>query len=158
MYKRQGLLITGILLVAVSIAYAAPGLLADVIGKSSKTIRLEPLASGLTAPDFGTSAPGDDGRLFVSDQAGILWAIDLANGNKIVFADLSGLLVPLGAFGPGTFDERGFLGVAFSPDYASSGLLYTLTSEPVAGEADFSTMPPDTPANHQAVVLSLIHI
>ncbi|MGB3702934.1 MAG: hypothetical protein WA997_16855, partial [Anaerolineales bacterium] len=71
-----GLLITGILLVAVSIAYAAPGLLADVIGKSSKTIRLEPLASGLTAPDFGTSAPGDDGRLFVSDQAGILWAID----------------------------------------------------------------------------------
>lgn len=147
-----GLLITGILLVAVSIAYAAPGLLADVIGQSSKTIRLEPLASGLTAPDFGTSAPGEDGRLFVSDQAGILWAIDLANGNKSVFADLSSLLVPLGAFGSGTFDERGFLGVAFSPDYASSGLLYTLTSEPVAGEADFSTMPPDTPANHQAVV------
>jgi glucose/arabinose dehydrogenase len=147
-----GLLLTGILLVAVSVASAASGLLADVIAQSGKTIKLEPLATGLTAPNFGTSAPGDDGRLFVSDQDGILWAIDLASGDKSVFADLSELLVPLGAFGPGSFDERGFLGVAFHPGYASNGLLYTLTSEPVAGQADFSTMPPGSTPNHQAVV------
>jgi glucose/arabinose dehydrogenase len=136
----------------VSTASAAPSLLADVIGQSDKTIRLEPVASGLTAPNFGTTAPGDDGRLFVTDQNGILWAIDLADGNKTVFADLSGLLVPLGAFGPGTFDERGFLGVAFHPDYMANGLLYTLTSEPWSGPADFSTMPPGTIANHQSLI------
>jgi glucose/arabinose dehydrogenase len=147
-----GLLIVGILLLAVSSAYAATGLLADVIEQSDKTIQLEPVASGLTAPNFGTTAPGDDGRLFVSDQDGVLWAIDLADGSKSVFADLSGLLVPLGAFGPGTFDERGFLGVAFHPDYNSNGLLYTYTSEPVSGEADFSTLPPGATPNHQAVV------
>jgi hypothetical protein len=147
-----GLLITGILLVSVSMVYAAAGLLADVIQQSGKTIKLELLSTGLTAPNFGTAAPGDEGRLFVSDQDGTLWAIDLASGDKSVFADLSSLLVPLGAFGPGTFDERGFLGLAFHPDYASNGLLYTLTSEPAAAQADFSTMPAGSTPNHQAVV------
>src|SRR3990172_5718901 len=98
------LLLLSILLTA-SIASAATGLLADVIEQSDKTIKLELLASGLTAPNYVTIAPGDDGRLFVSDQDGILWAIDLDTGNKSVFADLSSLLVSLGAFGPGTFDD-----------------------------------------------------
>ncbi len=146
-----GIVIIGALLI-VSTAFAATGLLADVILQGGQRIKLEPLASGLTAPNFGTFAPGDYERLFVSDQDGILWAVDLDDGSKSVFADLSGLLVPLGAFGPGSFDERGFLGLAFHPDYASNGLLYTLTSEPVDGEADFSTMPPNTTANHQAVI------
>lgn len=79
-----GLLVIGILLVSVSITYAGAGLLADIIGQSDKTIKLEPLASGLTAPNFGTSAPGDESRLFVSDQDGILWAIDLEIGRAHV--------------------------------------------------------------------------
>jgi glucose/arabinose dehydrogenase len=116
------------------------------------TIRLEPVATGLTAPNWGINAPGDTDRLFVVDQDGILWAIDLASGAKSVFLDVSARLVPLGAFGPGTFDERGFLGLAFHPNYESNGLLYTYTSEPVSGPADFSTMPAGTPANHQSVV------
>ena len=145
------LLLLSILLTA-SIASAATGLLADVIEQSDKTIKLELLASGLTAPNYGTIAPGDDGRLFVSDQDGILWVIDLDTGNKSVFADLSSLLVSLGAFGPGTFDERGFLGVTFHPQYTTNGLLYTYTSEPVSGAADFSTLPPGVTPNHQAVI------
>ncbi|UCF29393.1 MAG: PQQ-dependent sugar dehydrogenase [Chloroflexota bacterium] len=146
-----GMVILGVLLV-VSTAFAATKLLAEVILQGGQRIKLETIADELTAPNFGTSAPGDYERLFVSDQDGILWAIDLDDGSKGVFADLSGLLVPLGAFGPGTFDERGFLGLAFHPGYQSNGLLYTLTSEPVNGEADFSTMPPATPPNHQAVI------
>jgi glucose/arabinose dehydrogenase len=122
------------------------------IEQSGQTIKLETVATGLTAPNWGTFAPGDSGRLFVTDQDGILWAIDLASGDKSVFADVSGLLVPLGAFGPGSFDERGLLGVAFHPGYAGNGLLYTYTSEPVDGEADFSTMPPGATANHQTVI------
>jgi hypothetical protein len=42
--------------------------------------------------------------------------------------------------------------VAFHPDFAENGLLYTYTSEPVDGPADFSTMPPGETANHQSVI------
>jgi glucose/arabinose dehydrogenase len=115
-------------------------------------VRLEPVATGLTAPNWGISAPGDADRLFVVDQDGIVWAVDLSSGAKSVFLDVSSRLVPLGAFGPNTFDERGLLGLAFDPNYANNGLLYTYTSEPVSGSADFSTMPTGTPANHQSSI------
>jgi glucose/arabinose dehydrogenase len=123
--------------------------LADTIKQGGAAIALETVATGLTAPNWGTSAPGVPGRLFVSDQNGILWAIDLGTGDKSVFLDVSGMLVPLGIAGP---DERGLLGVAFDPDYAVNGLLYTHTSEPVDGAADFTTMPPGEIANHQSVI------
>ncbi len=145
-------LVAGALLIT-SVGYAQGGGFADPIQQGGAPIRLETVATGLTAPNFGIYAPGDDGRLFVSDQDGILWAIDLSGGGKSVFLDVSGRIVPLGAFGPGTFDERGLLGVAFDSGYASNGLLYTYTSEPVSGPADFSTMPPSTTPNHQAVIL-----
>ena len=123
------------------------------IKQGGAPVALETVATGLTAPNWGTAAPGDSSRLFVTDQNGILWAIELASGDKSVFADLSGRLVNLGIAGPGTFDERGLLGVAFHPNYQSNGLLYTYTSEPVNGPADFSTMPPATDANHQSVII-----
>ena len=89
----------------------------EPIRQGDVSVRLVTVATGLTAPNWGTSAPGDDGRLFVTDQTGILWAIDLSTGGKTMFGDLSGLLVPLGIAGPGTFDERGLLGLAFHPQY-----------------------------------------
>ena len=117
------------------------------------SVSLVTLADGLTNPNSGAGDPLDSGRLFVSDQPGILWAIDTTTGQKSVFLDLSSRLVTLGVFGPGSFDERGFLGFAFHPDYEDNGLLYTYTSEPLDGPADFSTMPPGTLANHQSVIL-----
>jgi glucose/arabinose dehydrogenase/plastocyanin len=114
--------------------------------------RLVPLATGLTAPNWGVAAPGQSGRMFVSDQNGILWAVDTTTGVKSVFLDLSALLVPLGVFGPDTYDERGFLGIAFHPNYAVNGLLYTFTSQPVDGTADFSTMPTGATPDCQSVL------
>ncbi len=119
--------------------------------KGNLTVRLEPVATGLTAPNWGTSAPGDHSRLFVTDQDGILWAIDVKTGEKSVFADVSALLVPLGFRGPNTFDERGLLGVAFHPDYQSNGLFYTYTSEPGNGMSDFP-VPMGDPTHHDAVI------
>ena len=116
------------------------------------SVSLETVATGLTAPNWGISAPGQEDVLFVVDQPGSLWKIDLSTGDKDVFLDVSSRLVPLGAFGPGTFDERGFLGVAFHPGYQANGLLYTYTSEPMTGPADFSTMPVGTAPNHQSVI------
>lgn len=124
----------------------------DPIPAGDIRIDLQTVASGLTAPNWGTSAPGDASRLFVADQNGTLWAIDLSTGVKSVFLDVSSRLVPLGVFGPDSFDERGFLGVAFDPDYMTNGLLYTFTSEPVSGTADFSTLPMAATPNCQSVI------
>jgi glucose/arabinose dehydrogenase len=116
-------------------------------------VRLTLTVKDLTAPLKGVLAPGQPGRLYVVDQPGRLWAVDLATGQKTVFLDVSGRLVPLGVCGPGTFDERGFLGVAFHPNYQSNGLLYTYTSERVEGLPTFrSTVPPGVAPDHQNVV------
>ena len=111
------------------------------------------VATGLTAPNKAVAAPGEPTRLYVVDQPGRIWAIDLGTGLKTVFLDVSSRLVPLGIFGPNTFDERGLLGLAFHPGYATNGLFYTYTSEPTAGPASLpSTMPAGVPPDHQNVV------
>ena len=116
-------------------------------------IGLETVATGLTAPLKGVVAPGQPNRLYVVDQPGVVWAIELETGAKSVFLDVRSRIVPLGFLGPGTFDERGLLGLAFHPDYATNGKLYTYTSEPVAGPPTFpTTLPPGTPPDHQNVV------
>lgn len=119
----------------------------EPIPDSSISVGVETVSSGLTAPVWGTTAPGQADHLYVVDQAGALWNVNVATGDRVLFGDLSSRLVPLGAFGPGTFDERGFLGLAFHPDYQNNGLLYTFTSEPTNGPADFSTMPAGTDPN-----------
>src|ERR671912_2704136 len=122
--------------------------------------------SGLTAPLYGTFAPGPGPKpgetttqphiLYVVDQDGPLWAVDVRTGAKRLFINTrtqKPSFIPLGAFGPGTFDERGFLGVAFHPDYGSNGKLYTYTSEPVVGLPTFpSTVPPGVAPDHQNVL------
>jgi glucose/arabinose dehydrogenase/plastocyanin len=135
--------------------WVMPSALADPIPASiplgDLRLRLRTVAAGLTAPVWGTTAPGQPNRLFVADQSGALWAIDLTTGSKSPFLDVSSRLIPLGIFGPGTFDERGLLGAAFHPNYTSNGLLYTYTSEPLNGPADYSTVAPGT-ANCQNVL------
>lgn len=94
-------------------------------------MEMETLAEGrgLTAPNWGTYAPGQPNVLYVVDQDGPFWAIDVRSGAKTLCLNTRPLLVPLGAFGPDTYDERGFLGAAFHPRFATNGLLYTYTSE-----------------------------
>ena len=135
---------TGLVVLSPSVSQASsdgPGTLAPPVVPGEYAIALEPVADELTAPNWGSFAPGHPDRLFVSDQAGQLWAIDLTDGSKTLFLDVSDQLVPLGIGGPATFDERGLLGFAFHPDYLSNGHLYTWTSQPVDGTADFSTVP-----------------
>ncbi len=159
-----GLLVAGAVAVA-SIGVAAAALddpIARSIEEGRIDIALQPLADGFTTPVSGVFAPRDHRRLFVVDQVGKVWAVTTEPGlyagvpERHLFLDVGvdglDLLVPLGAFGPGTFDERGLLGLAFHPDYHRNGLLYTYTSEPVDGPADFSTMPPGEAPNHQSVV------
>lgn len=122
------------------------------IEKGMLRLRLKQIADGLTAPNWGTALPGDTQHLYVSDQDGRLWRIRLSDGTKAVFLNLADRLVPLGAFGEGSFDERGLLGFAFHPQFVENGLLYTYTSEPADSASDFSTIPEGANANHRSVI------
>jgi glucose/arabinose dehydrogenase len=116
-------------------------------------ISLTTIATGLVAPNKGVAAPGDRNHLYVVDQPGVIWKIEVNTGVTTTFLDIRSRIVPLGIEGPGTFDERGLLGLAFHPQYARNGLFYTYTSEPVSGAPTFpSTLPAGTPADHQNVV------
>jgi glucose/arabinose dehydrogenase len=126
---------------------------APIDDENGIAIDLEIVASGLVAPLKGVLAPGERNRIYVVDQTGQLWAIRLSNGAKTLFLDLSSRLVTLGVAGPGSFDERGFLGVAFHPSYQKNGKLYTYTSEPNNGPPTFpTTIPEGKVADHQNVV------
>jgi glucose/arabinose dehydrogenase len=124
----------------------------DPIAAGDLRVRLLPVAQGLVAPNWGTAAPGRPGLLYVADQAGTLWEVDLATGAKRTFLDVADRLVALGRLGPGTFDERGLLGVAFHPDFATNGLLYTYTSELADAPPDFTSLSAGQLANHQTVI------
>jgi len=122
------------------------------IAQGKIQVGLQPVAEGFVNPLLGIAAPSDSKRLFVVDQTGQIWAVDLATGNRSLFLDVSNRLVPLGLFGI-NYDERGLLGAAFAPDYFRSGRFYTYESVPANGPADFSTMPAGVPADHQSVVV-----
>ena len=120
-------------------------------------VAVEVVASGLTAPVKGVAAPGDRDHLYVVDQAGTAWKVNLHTKQKSVFLNVGpgpgGLnqIVTLGVCGPDSFDERGLLGIAFHPNYRQNGLLYTYTSEPNSGPGTLPTFIPGTP-DHQNVI------
>jgi glucose/arabinose dehydrogenase len=106
-------------------------------------------------------SPDGSGKLFVVDQPGVVYTILDGQLQPTPFLDLSSRVVtPLGIIGSldeNDYDERGQFGIAFHPDFAVQGSpgyqkIYTYTSEPVAGAADFTTDPPIAEINHQSVV------
>jgi len=122
---------------------------------SKADIALKTVAGGMLSPVTGTVAPGDKDHLYIADQGGKIWAIDVRGGaSKRLVADLSGLLVStLGKVIPGLpYDERGLLGLAFDPAFDHNGLLYTFTTEDPTANPDFTTQPGVTPAGGQTVI------
>lgn len=131
------------------------------IAPSPIQIQLETVASGLTAPIDLVPDPEQPGRLYVVDQAGLAHVIEQGELLPEPLLDVSDRLVqPLGILGSldvNDFDERGFLGLAFHPEFTnpeSPGYhtLYTYTSEPVQGPADFTIDLPAEEVNHQSVI------
>jgi len=123
-----------------------------VIPKGSITIDLELVASDLVAPVHLTHAGDGTGRLFVVDQPGQIRIID--NTGTLLeqpFLDITSDIITLGFFGSfdeNDFDERGLLGLAFHPQFTNSTdpgfrKVYTFSSEPVSGPADFTVSLPE---------------
>lgn len=103
------------------------------------SISLEPFVTGLSSPVDLTSPNDGSGRIFIADQTGVIQIVD-AGGNLLPtpFLDVSSKMPPLNAF----FDERGLLGLAFHPSYATNGRFFIRYSAPrtgVAGEPCFGT-------------------
>ena len=96
-------------------------------GAKEKNVDLKMIADGFVSPIGLVPIPDNTGRLVVIDQIGRLWVLD-ANGSKLPtpFIDLTSRMQPLN---PG-FDERGLLGVAFHPQYASNGRLFIYYNAP----------------------------
>jgi glucose/arabinose dehydrogenase len=76
-------------------------------------VRLVEVATGLNAPVFLTSSPGDVTRTFVVEQGGRIRVI--RNGTLVAtpFLDITDKVLDGG--------ERGLLGLAFHPQYATNG-------------------------------------
>ncbi|HET6569361.1 MAG TPA: PQQ-dependent sugar dehydrogenase [Rhodothermales bacterium] len=93
---------------------------------------LELVVDGLTSPVTLVEPPDDTGRLFVVDQVGKIWIVT-ADGTMLdePFLDLSDKIVDLN---PG-YDERGLLGLAFHPDYATNGRFFVYYAAPPRPEA-----------------------
>lgn len=123
------------------------------IPKGDITISLQVVASGLAAP-LGVTAPDDNsGRLFIYDQGGTVTLVLNGVQQPTPCLDVSSRLVPLGLFPPLNYDERGLLGFACHPDFATNPKVYTYTTEPAgSGPADFTTTQPAAGFDHQNVV------
>ncbi|MEM7164658.1 MAG: PQQ-dependent sugar dehydrogenase [Planctomycetota bacterium] len=77
------------------------------------------VASGLNDPLYVTAPPGDHKRLYIVEQDGAIKIMDMITGNMLpgVFVDLN-TAVNSGA------NERGLLGMAFHPDFATNGYFF----------------------------------
>jgi glucose/arabinose dehydrogenase len=116
---------------------AGAGLLALAgTANAQVSITLEPYVTGVNAPLAMVSPPGDD-RKFVVEQWGRIRIVN-ADGELegTPFLDIRDRIVTLW----GDFDERGLLGLAFHPDYASNGKFYVAYSAPINFQADLGKM------------------
>lgn len=84
------------------------------------TLTAEVVVTGLSTdkPVFVCAPPGDTGRLFIVTQVGRIYIYNLGTQslNATPFLDISGQTTTNG--------ERGLLGMAFHPNYASNGKFY----------------------------------
>jgi glucose/arabinose dehydrogenase len=78
------------------------------------TLKITEVAGGLTAPVEAVSPSGDDERIFIIEQDGIVQL--LKAGATSPFLDISGKVLNNG--------EQGLLGIAFHPDYADNGRFF----------------------------------
>ncbi len=122
------------------------------IPKGNVRVQLLTAASGLTAPLSMVPAADGSGRSFIVQQTGQVRILKNGTLNATPFLDVSSRLVSLNA----GYDERGLLGFALHPDFNNASAagfhkVYTYSSEPGAGAADF-TVPHMSAFDHQSVI------
>jgi glucose/arabinose dehydrogenase len=140
--------VAALVVVCAAAALARADHILPPVTKGNIAIHLEPVATGMAAPLYGISPPGDTSRLFVLEQNGLVRI--LQNGSLLPGSALdlqSRVQPPLNAGNAN--DERGLLGLAFHPGFANETspgyrTLYTYHSEPIpAGTTPTYPVPTD---------------
>lgn len=82
------------------------------------TINATRVATGLSLPVFATAPDHDLNRLFIVEKSGLIKILDLSTNQllSVPFLDVTAEVSSVG--------ERGLLGLAFHPDFATNGLFY----------------------------------
>ncbi len=116
MQKHIAPMIAGIIIIAGMLAPHQSAANAEVIPPDSPkvSVGLAPFASGFTQPVFVTHA-GDD-RLFVVEQAGV---IKIIKNDAVLPAPFLNITAQVECCG-----EQGLLGLAFEPNYKTTGRFY----------------------------------
>ena len=119
----------------------------------SQTIAIQSFATGFSSP-VTISHPNNDSRLFVVQQRGLIRILN-SNGtiNATPFIDLTATVSSSGS-------ERGLLGLAFHPNYATNGLFfvnYTRASDGFTVIAKYSVSANPEIANTTGTILMVIN-
>jgi glucose/arabinose dehydrogenase len=122
--KYQRVLMIGVLLAILAINSCDDD---DDNDNDGSAINLGLVAEGFTSPLLLIESPDNSGRLFIIEQLGQIYIVK--NGQKVAqpFLDISSKLVQLQTDG----DERGLLGLAFHPEYATNGRFFVFYSGPL---------------------------
>src|SRR4051812_2569468 len=127
------------------------------IPRGNIAINLSSVATGLGAPLYGVTAPGETNRMFVLDQGGLVRVLQngvLQPGSALDISSRVGAAMNTASAN----EERGLLGMAFHPgfnDPASPGFrtLYTYNSEAIpAGSSPTYVAPNGATQNYMNVV------
>jgi glucose/arabinose dehydrogenase len=118
--KRLIVLVLAVLLTVSGAALQAQD--ARTAPPNPAAVQLVPVADGFNRPLFLTNAGDGSGRLFVVEQGGKIIIIKDGAAVDTPFLNISNLL-SRDVFS-GDYSERGLLGLAFSPDYATNGLFF----------------------------------
>ncbi len=129
--KRNNVLVLSIAFGAIALVI---GVLVGTRGQeveSQQSVGLELVADGFVSPVGLIASSDETGRMFVVDQVGII-RVMTADGRVLEepFLDLRSRMVRLNA----DYDERGLLGLAFHPAFATNGRLFVYYSAPLRSE------------------------
>ncbi len=91
---------------------------APVVAQGVATsVGLVPVVTGFQNPVYLTHAKDQSGRLFVVEQRGVVWSVESGVINPVPFLNISQQVL-------GNTSEKGFLGLAFHPNYAQNGYVF----------------------------------
>ncbi|MBX3449559.1 MAG: PQQ-dependent sugar dehydrogenase [Planctomycetaceae bacterium] len=110
------------------------------------------VGTGFSQPTFLTALPGVDSHVAVLEKGGRVQLMSLEDGGQSTYLDLTSVV-------RSSENERGLLGVAFAPDFSSSGVAFVAyTAQPdgalhvVRYEATSLDPPQGNPASAQLIL------
>jgi hypothetical protein len=129
----------------------APSLIAVVAQAATASIQLEPVLDNLVAPIYVTHAHDGSNRLFIVEQAGRIKVVVPGAATPALFLDITSRVLSGG--------ERGLLGLAFHPQFATNARFfvnYTRQPDGATVIAEYrASADPGATATSESIVLTI---